>query len=218
MVKAPSVVGLHLAAMTRKVLLVDMDVSSQEQCARALRDCACEVHTAESAAAAWAVIGSRKFDAILMDFRLASLGVSDLPTAADRAQPGIKIILMVEGMGNAPPQQLLRLHGCPLLTKPLRIEELARALEAPREADAAASALVSEGFAGLEASVHDGGHRGDTDQSTPSTTAGQLAQDRAATLIPLRCSYCGIARFRLRSAGRRRPYLACDSCGQRLET
>ncbi len=34
----------------------------------------------------------------------------------------------------------------------------------------------------------------------------------------LRCSYCGTARFRLHSAGRREPCFACDGCGQRLET
>jgi hypothetical protein len=31
------------------------------------------------------------------------------------------------------------------------------------------------------------------------------------------CPYCGAARFRLRSTGRRQPYFACDGCGQRLE-
>ncbi len=34
----------------------------------------------------------------------------------------------------------------------------------------------------------------------------------------LRCPYCGAARYRLRSAGRREPYFACEGCGQRLET
>jgi DNA-binding NtrC family response regulator len=129
--KVVSAVGLHLAAMIRKVLLVETDISSQEQCARVLRDCACEVSVANSGAAALALLGSREFHAALVDFRLASLGGSDLPTAARREQPGINIILTVEGIGNAPPHQPLRLHGYPLLTKPLKIEELARALETP---------------------------------------------------------------------------------------
>jgi DNA-binding NtrC family response regulator len=120
--------------MNRRVLLVDIDASSQEQCARVLRDCACEVSAANSAAAALALLGTRKFDAVLVDFRLASPGGSDLPTAAKRAQAGINTILMVEGIGNAPPHQPLRLHGYPLLTKPLKIEDLARALETPPEA------------------------------------------------------------------------------------
>jgi len=143
--------------MPRKVLLVDPDASSQQQCARVLRDCACEVSAANSAVAALALLGSRKFDAVLVDFRLASLGGSDLPTDAKRAQPGINVILTVEGIGNAPPHQLLRLRGYPLLTKPLKIEELTRVLEAPPEVvppsapepDAAAAALATEGFAGL---------------------------------------------------------------------
>ena len=152
-----SAVGFHLAAMVRKALLVDHDTSSQEQCARVLRDCACEVSAVNSAAAALALLGSRKFDAVLVDFRLASLGGSDLPTAAKRAQPGINIILMVEEMGNAPPHQPLRLRGYPLLTKPLKIEELARVLEAPPEAvppsppkpDTTAPGLAPAEFAGL---------------------------------------------------------------------
>jgi two-component system response regulator HydG len=144
--------------MTRKVLLADIDASSREQCARVLRDCACEVSAVNSAAAALALLGSRRFDAVLVDFRLASQGESDLPTAAQRAQPGINVILMVEGVGNnAPPHQLLRLRGHLLLTKPLKIEDLTRALEAPPEAappsppepGAPAPGLAPAEFAGL---------------------------------------------------------------------
>lgn len=143
--------------MTIKVLLADPDASSQEQCARVLRDCACDVRAANSGAAALALLGSGRFDALLVDFRLATLGGGDLPAAAQRAQPGINIILMVEGMGNAPPDQVLRLRGYPLLTKPLRIEELAQALEAapsaapppPPEPVIAASGLAPEEFAGM---------------------------------------------------------------------
>jgi two-component system response regulator HydG len=133
-VEALTRVSLHLAAMTRKVLLADLDPSSQEQCARILRDCACETSVVNSAPAALALLGSRKFDAALVDFRLATQGGSDLPSVAKRAQPEINIILMVEGIGNAPAHQPLRLRGCSLLTKPLKIEEVAQALEAPPEA------------------------------------------------------------------------------------
>ena len=148
---------LHFAAMTRKVLIVDIDSSSQDQCARVLRDCACEPCPAASAAGALAHLRSRKFDAILLDFRLASLGGQDLPAVAKHAQPGINIILMVEGIGNPPPSQPLRLRGYPLLTKPLKIEELARALEAPPEAapppppdpDTTTAPSAPEEFAGL---------------------------------------------------------------------
>jgi len=134
-VEALVIVGLHVAAMTRKVLLADSDPSSLEQCARVLRDCACEVSAVNSAPAAAALLGRRKFDAALVDFRLASLSGSDLPAAAKHAQPGINVILMVEAIGAAPSQQPLRLHGYPLLTKPLKIEELTRVLEMPPEVD-----------------------------------------------------------------------------------
>jgi two-component system response regulator HydG len=132
-VEALTRVGLHLAAMNRKVLLVDLDPSSQEQCARVLRDCACETSMVNSVPAALALLGSRKFDAALVDFRLATQGGIDLTSAAKRTQPEINIILMVDGIGNDPAHQPMRLRGCPLLTKPLKIEELAQALEAPPE-------------------------------------------------------------------------------------
>ncbi len=126
--------GLHLAAMSRKVLLVDLDSSSQQHGSRVLRDCGCEVSAVNSGAAALALLASREFHAVLIDFRLAGAGGSDLAAAAKHAQPGINVILTVEGIGNVPAQQSLRLRGYPLLIKPLKIEELARALEAPPEA------------------------------------------------------------------------------------
>ena len=93
----------------------------------------CEVNMVDSASAALAQLGCKRFDAAIMDFRLASLSGIDLPAAARQAQPGINIILTVEAMGNTPSRQPLRLHGYSLLIKPLRIEELVQALEAPPE-------------------------------------------------------------------------------------
>jgi DNA-binding NtrC family response regulator len=133
MVEALSGADLHLAAMTKKVLLVDIDAVSVGQCARILRDCGCEVFSANSGAAALKLLASRQFDAVLMDFRLGGPGGSDLPTAAQHEQPGVNIVLMVEGIGIPPTGHPLRLRGYPLLTKPLRIEELAQLLERPPE-------------------------------------------------------------------------------------
>jgi two-component system response regulator HydG len=155
--KAVSAVGLYLAAMTKKALLVAADPSSQEQCARVLRDCACEVTAINSGAAALALLGSKKFETVLVDFRVASQAGMDFLAAAQRAQPGINIILMVEGIGVAPTDEVPRLRGYPLLTKPLKIEDLTRALDAPSEpapasapeVDKAAPASDSSGFAGL---------------------------------------------------------------------
>lgn len=142
--------------MSQKVLLVDADATSERQCACVLRDCACEAIVANSHAGALALLGGRKFDAVLVDFRLVSLGGSELLAAVTRAQPGIKIILMVDGVGTSPTPQGLRLHGYPLLTKPLKIEELARALEAQAQApadsprpDAPPAAPAPAEFAGL---------------------------------------------------------------------
>lgn len=143
--------------MTRKVLLLDVDPASQDQCARILRDCACEPCAANSASGALALLASRKFEVILLDFRLASQGGHDLLTAVKHAQPGVKVILMVEGIGNPPPDQPLRLRGYTLLTKPLKIEDLARAMETPPEAtsppppesDNTSAALAPTEFEGL---------------------------------------------------------------------
>jgi DNA-binding NtrC family response regulator len=128
-----SSVSLYVAAMNRKVLVVDPDPSAQQQCVRILRDCACEANTVESATAALALLATRSFDAVLMDFRVATQGADDLPSAARRAQSGVNIILMVEGIGNVPSERPLRLRGHPLVTKPLKIEDLAQALEAQPE-------------------------------------------------------------------------------------
>jgi DNA-binding NtrC family response regulator len=120
--------------MTRKILLVDADSSSLEQCTRVLRDCACEVHEANSCNTAITLLGGKKFYALIADFRLVSAGGCDLLTAARRIQPEIRIILTVEGIGNAPPHYPLSLRGYPLLTKPLQIQELTRQLDNSPEA------------------------------------------------------------------------------------
>ena len=120
--------------MIKKVLVVDPDPLSQAHCARLLRDCGCQVTASDSAPGALALLASEIFDVALVDFRLASISGSNLPSAAKRAQPAINIIFTVEGIGNAPSAQPLRLHGYPLLTKPLKIEQLTQALEAPPEA------------------------------------------------------------------------------------
>ena len=153
----PFKISLQPATMTRKVLLADPDPSSQQQCARVLRDCRCEVVTVDSVSEAVAQLGNGRFDAAIVDFRLASLSGSDLPAAAKQAQPGINIILTLDALGNPPASQPLRLHGYPLLTKPLRIEELARALEStPGETSQAvpppttvASMAAIDGFADM---------------------------------------------------------------------
>jgi DNA-binding NtrC family response regulator len=143
--------------MNRKVLLVDPDPSSQQQCARVLRDCMCEVTAVDSASAALTQLTSKKFDAALMDLRLAGFNGTDLTAVARRAHAGINIILTVEAMVNAPSLQPLRLTGFPLLAKPLKIEELVRALEAPppeialaaMEPTAPPSTPAAEEFAGM---------------------------------------------------------------------
>ncbi len=125
--------SLPSAAMIRKVLLADPDPSSQQQCGRILRDCHCEVVAVDSVAAAVAQLGNAKFDAVVVDFRLASLSGSDLPAMAKQAQPGINIILTLDAVGTPPSSQPLRLRGYALLTKPLKIEEVAQALESTPE-------------------------------------------------------------------------------------
>jgi DNA-binding NtrC family response regulator len=120
--------------MNRRVLLIDADPSSREQCLRVLRDCACETRAADNASAALALLENKEFDTLLLDFRLAGSEGSGLLAAAHHLRPGIKIILMVQRMGEAPsPQNPLRLRGYPVLPRPLKIEELAQALQAPAQ-------------------------------------------------------------------------------------
>lgn len=139
--------------MSIRVLLINTDVSSQQHCARVLRDCACETVTADSRDAALKLLGSRKFDVLLLDLRMADWDGTDMLAAAKRIQPTINVILMVDGAGNPASSQPSRLRGFPLLAKPLRIEDLAQAvaptasIAAP--AETAALASPAEAYAGL---------------------------------------------------------------------
>ncbi len=90
----------------------------------------------DSPSAAKVELGKRKFDAAVLDVRLASFNEIDLPAAARCAQPEINIILTVDTTGGVPSHSPLQLRGYALLTKPLRIEELAQALETMPECPA----------------------------------------------------------------------------------
>jgi DNA-binding NtrC family response regulator len=142
--------------MIKNVLLVD-DVSSRDHSTQALEQLGCAVSVASSSVAALAQLGAREFDAILMDVQLAGSGGSDLPGSAKGRHPRSLIVLMVDETSDAPLSQPLRLSGYPLLTKPLKIEDLARVLAsrsdetmpstpAPATAEPGSGVL---GFAGL---------------------------------------------------------------------
>jgi two-component system response regulator HydG len=135
LVEAAAVCGLKHTAMSGNVLLVDGDLSSQGRCLPVLRDRGCQVSVTNSGANALALLGSRKFDAVLIDFGLASLAGASLLATIKRLHPGIHVILMVEE-GGAPVSQPLRLSGYPLVTKPLKARELARVFEAASEGEA----------------------------------------------------------------------------------
>jgi two-component system, NtrC family, response regulator AtoC len=82
------------------------------------------------------LLGSREFDAVLMDVRLAGLGGSDLPGAVKGRDGRIAIVVMVDGTSDAPFSQPLQQSGYPLLTKPLESAELLRVLAWPPAAPA----------------------------------------------------------------------------------
>lgn len=138
-------------------MFVDGDLSSQDQCVPVLRDFGCEVSAANSGADALALLGGRKFDTVLIDLRLASVAGGSLLATIERQHPGIDVILMVDEGGNAPVDQPLRLSGYPLLTKPLKIQDLQRAFDAASERETRPMARQTlpgavaalPGFAGL---------------------------------------------------------------------
>ena len=111
--------------MSMHALLVAIDNPLQQQCLRVLRDAGWEVTVVDSTARALGLLVTEKFDALLADLRLARFGATDLPVAAQRANPAIKVVLMVEPTGAATQPEPLRLRGFPLLTKPLKPENLA---------------------------------------------------------------------------------------------
>jgi two-component system response regulator HydG len=139
--------------MIRKVLVVDPDSSSQQRCARLLRDCRCEATLVDSIQAAKRRIVEHKFDAALVDFQLASTQDFDLPAAAQRA--GMRVIVAIDALQTPPDRSPLQLRGCSLLTRPLKIEELTRALDADELSAAPVAPVASprkrdaEEFAGM---------------------------------------------------------------------
>jgi DNA-binding NtrC family response regulator len=141
--------------MSRKVLVVDIDEASREQCARVLRDCACQVRAVKSGEEGLALLEGNAFNTVLLDFHLAGQAAHDLLEAMRRVQPAINLVLMVNVIGNPAPQNPLHLRGYPILTKPLRIEDLTRVLEAsaeeagPSTKPAGGTTSAPVGFAGL---------------------------------------------------------------------
>jgi two-component system response regulator HydG len=140
--------------MSKKVLLVDNDPLTRDQCIHALREFGCEVSVSSTAAGALAQVGAREFDAVLIDVRLAGLDGSDLPRAMKARNPRIAVVALVQE--TASPHSL-QFGGYPLLTKPLATEKLACVLEPspqqdatpPVEAAASAAPPAQPGFAGL---------------------------------------------------------------------
>ncbi len=122
--------------MKSNVLFVDGDLSSGNPSVRTLREFGCEVSIASSGAAALVLLARKTFDAVLMDLRMASVGGNDLVGTVKRHQPGIDVILMVDENGHAALNQPLRLHGFPLLTKPLKTEDLNRLLGSTPDVEA----------------------------------------------------------------------------------
>ncbi len=119
--------------MNRIVLLIDQDGSPQEPDVQTLRDYGCDVSVVRSVAEALAQLRNRRFDAALVDLRLASMGTGNLLALLRKEQAGIDVLLMVNGGFHESTDQPLRLGGYPLLSKPLKIAELERLLPAPRE-------------------------------------------------------------------------------------
>jgi DNA-binding NtrC family response regulator len=120
--------------MKKNVLLIDGEVSSKGQCAAALSDFGWEVSTANTGSGALALLGARKFDAALVDLRLASAGGGNLLAALEHQQAGLNVVLMVDAGTHGAPAALdqpMRLSGYPLLLKPLNIQELERLLDTP---------------------------------------------------------------------------------------
>jgi DNA-binding NtrC family response regulator len=120
--------------MKKSVLLIEGEMSCKGQCAAALRDLGWEVSTTNSSSGALTLLGARKFDAALVDLRLAGVTEGNLLTALERQQAGLNVVLMVDvGAPDAPAalDQPMRLGGYPFLTKPLNIRELERVLDTP---------------------------------------------------------------------------------------
>lgn len=125
-----------------RVLIVDDDAVFADQLARSLGRRGLECHLASDAGSALSQVGARRFDAALLDLRLATESGLELVRPLRTLAPDLVIVLLTGYASVATAVDAIKRGADDYLPKPCSVEVILRALRRadPRPAGAAAAA------------------------------------------------------------------------------
>ena len=114
-----------------RVLVVDDEPSICRALALALTRCGYETLTAQSGDGALALLQSRRFDVLLLDFRIPDLRGDALFELAASMQPHLRHrTLFMTGDITERAQQLIEACGCPFVRKPFDLGDVTAGIAA----------------------------------------------------------------------------------------
>ena len=114
-----------------RVLVVDDEPSICRALALALTRCGYETLTAQSGDGALALLQSRRFDVLLVDFRIPDLRGDALFELAASMQPHLRHqTLFMTGDITERAQQLIEACGCPFVRKPFDLGDVTAGISA----------------------------------------------------------------------------------------
>lgn len=148
----------------RRYLVVDDNRDLAENLAEILRDTGAEVQVATSGQAALDQVRATRFDALITDMRMPTMGGGELVHAARRVDPGLPALVMT-GYSSDEALAAARREGLvAVLPKPIPLDRLTALLEVarrdglvavveddPAHADDLTEALAGRGFAAVTA-------------------------------------------------------------------
>jgi two-component system, response regulator PdtaR len=116
----------------RRYLIVDDNVAFAENLAEILRDQGAEVSVASGGHQALAQLKATRFDAMLTDMRMPSMGGAELVHLLRRVDPGLPVLVATAYSGDDD-LRLARSEGLlAVLAKPIKLEHMSGLLEAAR--------------------------------------------------------------------------------------
>jgi CheY-like chemotaxis protein len=116
------------ASRRASLLVVDDEPEVRRMLAETLEDLGHDVTTASEGREALAVMEERSFDLLLLDFAMPGMNGAQVAEAARRLRPGQKLIFVTGYAETAAIEAAAQ--DAPILRKPFRTSEVARAVQA----------------------------------------------------------------------------------------
>ncbi len=124
-------IAVEMRNPVARVLVVDDEPSICRALALALTRCGYETLTAQSGDGALALLQSRRFDVLLVDFRIPDLRGDALFELAASMQPHLRHqTLFMTGDITERAQQLIEACGCPFVRKPFDLGDVTAGIAA----------------------------------------------------------------------------------------